>query len=394
MSALAGSAASFTDDTSLPRVGCRVSIHAQIITENPFNWYFFLKAKAAEGRGEFKRDAIATFFSIADTDRRHIIKTLRNVRIHITDPRPYSAHLSEPLRKVLPRGTSVQSFLKRLDDSTRHLEEMQRKAIAAIATMMLQDSPPERLKYKYKTWEYVNGIRLSPVGRLARTDLPVEPEQERAFDFTPFQHKNANLLSDVANFSSASASVFSSAIDRFDEARNDFLFASPMAGPYLINNALGCSHAFDEGNRRAVKWIEERRADVLAQIDQENRFYPAFLPAPLQELRQQTPFRFRQRISRLASLESFGIVTICHTCSYTSITSLTMVSGCPKSKPLPTNASSARRQTEPAYVGNWLRRTHFTMMLVINPGLLAEADSDSTRFVFEKSVADRPLLYS
>jgi hypothetical protein len=130
------------------------------------------------------------------------------------------------------------------------------------------------------------GLGCPPVGRSAYTDtdLPVQPEPERAFDFTPFQHKKASLLNDVANFSSASASVFSSAIDRFDEARTDDLFASPMAGPYLINNALGCSHAFDEGNCRAVKWIEERRADVLAQTDRENRFYPAFLPAPLQEL--------------------------------------------------------------------------------------------------------------
>jgi hypothetical protein len=111
MSPLTGSTASFTDDTSLPRVGYRVSIHAQIIRENPFNWYFFLKAKAGEGRGEFKQDALETFFSIAESDRRQIVKTMRNVRIHISDPRPYTASLNEPLRKVLPKGTSVQNFL-------------------------------------------------------------------------------------------------------------------------------------------------------------------------------------------------------------------------------------------------------------------------------------------
>jgi hypothetical protein len=149
---------------------------------------------------------------------------------------------------------------------------------------MLQDSPPERLKYRYKMWEYINGIRLTPIGKSMYADLSTEPEPETDFDLAPFQHKNANMLNDVANFSSASASVFSSAIDRFDEARGDYLFASPMAGPYLINNALGRSHAFDEGNSRAVKWIEERRSDVLAQIDRQNVFYPAFLPEPLQEL--------------------------------------------------------------------------------------------------------------
>ena len=73
--------------------------------------------------------------SFAETDQRQIIKTLRSVRIHITDPRPYISHLNEPLSKVLPKGTSVQNFLKRLDDSTWHLEEVQRKAITTVAMM-------------------------------------------------------------------------------------------------------------------------------------------------------------------------------------------------------------------------------------------------------------------
>jgi hypothetical protein len=148
--------------------------------------------------------------------------------------------------------------------------------------MMLQDSPPERLKYRYKKWGYITEVWES---RLADKDLPIEPQPENTFDFTPFRHKNAHMLNDVANFSSASASVFSAAIDRFDEARDDYLFESPLAGPYLINNALSRSHAFDEGNSRAVKWIEEQRADVLAQTDRQKHFYPASRPEPLQELR-------------------------------------------------------------------------------------------------------------
>jgi hypothetical protein len=284
MSPFSASAASYTDDTSLPYAGFRVSIHAQIIPENPYNWYFFLKSKASEGWGEFKRDAIETFFSIAEIDRQQIFKTLRNVKIHITDPRPYTAHLNEPLRKVLPNGTTPERFLKRLEANTRHLEELRRQTIESIATRMLQDSPGERLKNRYRMWEYINGIRLAPVGKSAYENMPIEPEPESVFDLRPFQHQKANMLNDIAKFASASASVFSSVIDRFDDAREDYLFASPMAGPYLINNALGRSHAFDEGNHREVKWIEERRADVLAQTDRQNYFYPAFVPEPLQEV--------------------------------------------------------------------------------------------------------------
>jgi hypothetical protein len=150
MPALAASAASFTDDTSLPRAGFRVSIHAQVIPDKTFNWYFFLKAKAAEGRREFKQDAIETFFALPESDRQKIVKTMRDVRIHITDPRPYTAHLNEPLKKLLPTNVSVRDFLKRLDDSTRPFEDVRRKTTEDIATRMLQDSMAERLKNRYK----------------------------------------------------------------------------------------------------------------------------------------------------------------------------------------------------------------------------------------------------
>ena len=53
--------ASFTDDTSLPFVGCRVSIHAQIIRENQINWYFFLKDRAPHNNGEFKDQVVNHF---------------------------------------------------------------------------------------------------------------------------------------------------------------------------------------------------------------------------------------------------------------------------------------------------------------------------------------------
>src|SRR5437879_5619675 len=98
---------------------------------------------------------------------------------------------------------------------------MRRTTITAVANQMLQDSPPERLKYKYKRWEYIIGIRLTPMGKSTHVDHPIEPEPESAFDLVPFQHEKANMLNVIANFSSASASVFSSVIDRFDEARDD-----------------------------------------------------------------------------------------------------------------------------------------------------------------------------
>jgi hypothetical protein len=277
-------AVSFTDDTSLPYASFPVSIHAQVIREQPLSWYFYLKARVPDGKGEFKEDALRTFIALAESERQQILKTLRMVRIHITDPRPYSTHIEDILRRILPKGTTVQAFLRRLDDSTQHLADLRTLTIEFVAERILLDSPAERLKRKYKTWECSNAIRRTAVDDWAYADALVEQEPEPPVDLTPFQHQKAHLFRDVTRFVSASASVFSSALDRFDEAVGDYLFASPMAGPWLVTNALGTCHAFDEGNSRAVKWITEQRASVLKDIDRYNHFYPEVLPEPLQEL--------------------------------------------------------------------------------------------------------------
>jgi hypothetical protein len=278
-------AASFTDDTSLPRAGCRVSIHAQIIREHHIHWYFFLKDRTPHDRGEFKDRVLNTFLAMAETDREKLFKTLRTVRIHIVDPRPYAVNIHEALRKHLPKGTSAIHFLRRVDASKGHLEVVRRGAVEFIAESILRDSPAERLKTAYRAWEYCSGRRALRGEGTESMDMQIEPDIPAPhFDLARFEHRNSNILNDVANFVSASASVFSPAMDEFENARNDCFFSSPMAGPWLINSALGRSHAFDEGNSQAVKWIEEQRADVLAQIDRDRHFYPACLPGPLQEL--------------------------------------------------------------------------------------------------------------
>jgi hypothetical protein len=278
-------AASFTDDTSLPRVGCRVSIQAQIIREHQINWYFFLRSRTPHDRGEFKDQVLNTFFAMAETDREKVFKTLRTVRIHIVDPRPYAVSLHDALQKHLPKGTSVTHFLKRLDASTRHLELVRRGALEFIAESILRGSPAERLKMEYRAWEYSNGLRVMPGDDTELMDVPIEPEPPSPrFDLRRFEHRNSNMLNDVANFVSASASVFSPAIDEFEKAKDDYFFTSPRAGPWLINSTLGRSHAFDAGHSHAVTWIEEQRADVLAQIDRNRQFFPACLPERLQEL--------------------------------------------------------------------------------------------------------------
>ena len=210
-------AASFTDDTSLPHVGCRVSIHAQIIKENQISWYFQLRGLVHNGQDEFKDQAARTFFSLPTSNRAQIFRTLRTVRIHITDPRPYTADLEDVLRKVLPSGTTVHGFIRRLDDSTIHLSQLREATRDLVATLVLYDSPAQRLLRTYHAWERATGQRIDFLDDETSGMFVAEKSAPPA-DLDAFRHKHANVLNDVANFVSASASVFSPAMDKLEEA--------------------------------------------------------------------------------------------------------------------------------------------------------------------------------
>jgi hypothetical protein len=143
-------AVSFTDDTSLDTRTTnneKVSIHAEIVREKPLDWYIKLISLYPGIKGELKSSSVTDcFFSLADTERNRLIGTLKFVRIHIADPRPYFSDVTRAIKNILPNN-DVDDFLTRLklaqNEVARRLEDsLKRQA----ARKMAYDSPSEKLK--------------------------------------------------------------------------------------------------------------------------------------------------------------------------------------------------------------------------------------------------------
>src|ERR1019366_9877385 len=117
MSYLVGGAASFTDDSSLPRVPF-VSIHAQVLAGDcDLEWFDRIRnmSRAASG-AEFKKAAIELFFSQAFSVQVSLLRSIGSqARIHIVDPRPYILSLGTAIRKWLPRGMDLLRFSVKLE---------------------------------------------------------------------------------------------------------------------------------------------------------------------------------------------------------------------------------------------------------------------------------------
>lgn len=288
---IAGSAdaLSFTDDTSLPKAGAKVSIHAQVIREYPLDWYYALLQRAPSHAGELKSNVIIeVFFTLPDFERRRVLSTLKTVRIHVTDPRPYTYGVDELLSDIVPGG-DVPGFIKRLDRAQRQVAQNERRKL--IARRMLRDAPPQQIRLKHLLWEYQAGLRISTWDRESLIDEKLMPYFEdkppKEFDFAPFERSRKNVVNVLSAFLSKSESVFSEAMDGMD-AFIESGTQSPMLVASQLSRILSESHAFDNGDTREVQWIDAERHDVLRRIDRQGMF-PVQL-APLPELDSSDSF--------------------------------------------------------------------------------------------------------
>jgi hypothetical protein len=254
---------SFTDGTSLPRVGCKVSIQAQILTDEPMLWFRVIAQRIPDHWGEPKSilgDNV--FFSMSERERREILRTLRRVRIHITDPRTYYDALESALKPILTPGMTVRSFLSRLDQQP-HIRRIQEIGRQYITEDIVRDSPGERFKRQNELLDCLSGLRIASWS-------PIPPEPRRTPDVSRFEKQASNMVNQAATAVAKSASVFSEALDMVTDAINETPAGARAFAAISTLRSISESRAFDMGESDALDFVKEQRSQVLA----ESRLFP------------------------------------------------------------------------------------------------------------------------
>jgi hypothetical protein len=244
---------------------------------------------APDHAGELKSKVIVeVFFNLPEYERRKVLVTLKTVRIHVTDPRPYTREVNEALSDIMPGG-DVPGFIKRLDKAQQDAAESERRRL--IARRMLLDAPPQQIRLKHLVWEYQSGLRIRMTRREPFIDEELMPyfeyEPPTDFDFTPFERSKKNIVNVLSSFLSKSESVFCEAMDNLEEIIECGV-QSPLLVAFQLSRILSASHAFDRGITQEVQWIDGERRDVMARIDR-HRIFPA-QPGPLSELDSKESF--------------------------------------------------------------------------------------------------------
>ncbi len=274
-------AVSFTDDTSLDtrKTGrSKVSIHCQAERERPLEWYYSLLRRAPIKSGEVKsKDITDTFLALAPPERRKIFNTLKYVRVNITDPRPYQADIKAMLGSIVP-GVDAEEFLRRLEQAEKRVAENVRRMTRQFAAhRMLWDSPSERLRLRHRalTW-FPSWPELETDGKERSAGL-------EGIDLSVFEDGNAPInLNAVSVFVSKSGSVFYPALDALDRTSEHLEWPATAWDFWGVHRALWDFHLFDDGNQKAIIWVDHKRNEALSLVDPYAHFRLGLNPKPFE----------------------------------------------------------------------------------------------------------------
>ena len=281
-------AVSFTDDTSPDTRTSKkrnVSIHAQVRKEKKLDWYFDFFSLCQKERGELKSAKVrAMYATLPAPRRRKLWDTLQDVQINITDPLPYMARTEQMAAEAFSRKDAIEFIRARAVANDPLAKDLLEKLNNHTAENILLDAPARTLSIYLEVSQGIGGYGLA---RSMRRSGPARTTR-REINLEPFKSKNPGaIIRNVTNWTSKSASVF---VDAIDSIVSDRIYPFHANAMY---QHLSESHVFDEGNEKALEWIEEQRDEVIQEFES----YPNYAYA---YMRQFTPTTFASIWFRLA----------------------------------------------------------------------------------------------
>jgi len=258
-------ALSFNDDTSVDgrlSHGPKIAVNAQVMQESDLDWYFRLLLLCPNMPGEIKTSSVWEQFRLLSPDEKEPIwKGLSKVRIHIVDPRPYVERSKELLRRSWRRQDAPELLDKMRAEGVYGAKKISADLARFTADSILRDS---------------TAVRVNDFGRVLGPILLPHPfvnqlhnDAGQPISVDDFPDKPRSIIRSVAAWSAKSAAAFESALhcieDMEEEIEKYRYFPEQLIKRRMESRVLG-QHAFDEGNQRHIKLLEDARSSILETL--------------------------------------------------------------------------------------------------------------------------------
>ena len=246
---------SFTDETSpkLSKSDRKVSIHGQVIREGEsLRWFRDLVKLYPNDNPETKSARILEDFRTYPQEfRDRTWIGMKKVRIHIVDSLSYQTDYKKILGNVF-KGDELRKMVER--DARRgndFAKYIRTKMDETVTEWIIKDSTSHRLRDMMEN-DY------SPYG-LSFYLRPLYPKRrDRSVNLKPFRTKVSSMTSRAVKVASKAASVFTPAMDHLAPIRH----LGESYGQYEVHRTLRDAHAFDQGDDKSLKWIDDERKDI------------------------------------------------------------------------------------------------------------------------------------
>jgi hypothetical protein len=243
----------------------KVPIFAQVLGDRPLDWFYDLRFAFPHVPGELKGSVVVTQFeSLPAETRRRIWNGLRDVRIHITDPRPYLRERDHIYRNAV----GVPFPLAELKERARAGDPTAKYLLSAgddlVGHLILSDSRPARLARAIVIADDTFGFMdhahdyAKPLG----LDLKEELHAIRA--------GQQSLVTRAAALACKSGSVFTDAHDAATHAdidEGDFRFDTVRRLARNVVNRLRDRHAFDRGDEKLLGRVQKMRDSLGRRLE-------------------------------------------------------------------------------------------------------------------------------
>ncbi len=251
----------FSDGTSLDTRttdGKKVPLYATVHEETPIGWYCELLTQFPMAPEIKSCDVLRGFENLPPDTRNRVWRGLREMTIHVSDPRPYFGFADEVYQKIC--GVRFQTLMQRAREPGH--EDFFRLGESLIGQLMLADSARHRLE------------RVLWIAERGPWSLqgPLEDDPDDVID--ELRRPRISVVASVAEYAARASAAFTPALEKATADGGEAEHLQYWGGPGPSNLSLRGTrkileegHAFDDGNRRLTDDLERERRGLLEQLN-------------------------------------------------------------------------------------------------------------------------------
>lgn len=244
----------------------KVPVYATVEEGTPIDWYDDLLARIPDAPEVKSRWVLANFECLPRKTRGRVWDGLREVTIHVSDPRPYLGAADEVFLRKL--GVPFDTVMRRAQRSNRvAFSQVFGPLLSLIVEQILRDSLGQQL------------IRMLQIAEKRAWFSQWPAEEDLGDVICELRRPGKSIIASASEYSARSSAAFARALEKAMTYRGEADFGRFWFGPDSSDlilrgtlKPLEDGHAFDAGNERLTSMLDNRRRSMVERLTRNSAF--------------------------------------------------------------------------------------------------------------------------